>query len=322
MQAIGRHPQRVPDGAPVHYERHRPEQSTLYRLVQQHAASFIAHTEASTGGELPRFFKEEFDAFLACGILAHGFLRLRCGECGHDKLPAAQPELVTPVLQVVQRLVTSHLLDRAGLKADEGQGGAVTLIQRFGSAAKLNVHLHGLVLDGVYRCDADGVPAFVEAQAPTDDELHALLQTVITRLMKMLMRRGALVDLTLKTPWRDGTTQLVMTPLVFMQRLAALVPRPRLHLIRFHGGAGPEREAAASGGAAGTRGARAGHRSRSCRRMRGRDGSDARPHRISRARLLKRVFDIDMQHCPNCGAGECWRRPKTDPLTGDVLIQN
>ena len=32
----------------LHYERHRPEQTTLYRLVQQHAASFIAHTEAST----------------------------------------------------------------------------------------------------------------------------------------------------------------------------------------------------------------------------------------------------------------------------------
>ena len=30
----------------------------------------------------------------------------------------------------------------------------------------------------------------------------------------------------------------------------------------------------------------------------------ARPQRISWARLLKRVFDIDMQHCPNCGAGE------------------
>ncbi len=57
-------------------------------LVQQHAASFIAHTEASTGGELPRFIKEEFDAFLECGILAHGFLRLRCGACGHDKLLA------------------------------------------------------------------------------------------------------------------------------------------------------------------------------------------------------------------------------------------
>ena len=33
-------------------------------------------------------------------------------------------------------------------------------------------------------------------------------------------------------PARDGTTHLVMSPLEFMQRLAALVPRPRLHLIR------------------------------------------------------------------------------------------
>ena len=32
--------------------------------------------------------------------------------------------------------------------------------------------------------------------------------------------------------------------------------------------------------------------------------AQARPGRISWARLLKRVFDIDMQHCPNCGDGE------------------
>jgi hypothetical protein len=41
--------------------------------------------------------------------------------------------------------------------------------------------------------------------------------------------------LQLKTPYRDGTTHLIMTPLEFLQRLAALVPRPRLPLIRFHG---------------------------------------------------------------------------------------
>jgi hypothetical protein len=184
----------------------------------------------------------------------------------------------------------------------------------------------------VYCCDADGSPAFIEADAPTDDELHALLQTVIARLMKMLTRRGVLVEdmgqtylaepdadgeeartlrplqaaaityriafgpragqkvltlrgampredsarqplcadidgfslhaavrveahdrkrleqlcryitrpalsdervqlndagqveLKLKTPWRDGTTHLVLSPLEFMQRLAALVP--------------------------------------------------------------------------------------------------
>ena len=109
-------------------------------------------------------------------------------------LLAAQPQLVTPVLQVVQRVITRHLLDAAKLPADEGQSGAVTLIQRFGSAGNLNIHLHCLVLDGVYRCDADGASTFVETDAPTDDELHALLQTVISRLMKMLMRRGVLIE--------------------------------------------------------------------------------------------------------------------------------
>ena len=109
-------------------------------------------------------------------------------------LLATQPELLTPVLQVVQRVVTRQLLGRAGLKADEGHGGAATQIQRLGSAANLNVHLHCLVLDGVYRCGADGGPAFFEAGPPTDDELHALLRTVIDRLMKLLTRRGVLAE--------------------------------------------------------------------------------------------------------------------------------
>ncbi len=52
------------------------------------------------------------------------------------------------------------------------------------------------------------------------------------------------VVLKLKTAWHDGTTHIVMSPLEFMQRLVARategrpqapVPRPRLHLIRFHG---------------------------------------------------------------------------------------
>jgi urease alpha subunit len=53
VQAIGRQPQRAPDGAPVHYERHRPEQTTLYRLEQQHAATFFAQTyEVLADGQL------------------------------------------------------------------------------------------------------------------------------------------------------------------------------------------------------------------------------------------------------------------------------
>ena len=54
MQAIGRQPQRAPDGAPVHYDRHRPEQTTLYRLVQHHDATFIAQAEDAAGADLPQ----------------------------------------------------------------------------------------------------------------------------------------------------------------------------------------------------------------------------------------------------------------------------
>jgi len=44
--------------------------------------------QAAAGADLPQFVRDEFDAFLEGGILAHGFLRLRCGDCGHDKLVA------------------------------------------------------------------------------------------------------------------------------------------------------------------------------------------------------------------------------------------
>ena len=72
----------------MYYERHRPEQTTLYRLVQQHAATNFEQAESAAGAGLPPFVKDEFDAFLERGILAQGFLRLRCDDCGHDKLVA------------------------------------------------------------------------------------------------------------------------------------------------------------------------------------------------------------------------------------------
>jgi len=56
--------------------------------VQQQAATLIAETAAATSADLPQFVKAECDAFLECGIPVHGHLRLRCGDCGHDKLVA------------------------------------------------------------------------------------------------------------------------------------------------------------------------------------------------------------------------------------------
>jgi hypothetical protein len=103
--------------------------------------------------------------------------------------------------------------------------------------------------------------------------------------------------LKLKTPWRDGTTHLVMSTLELMQRLAAPVPRLRLHLIRFHGVLTPnarlraqvvpqEPETPAQATPTADCEANCAHH---------------RPVRLSWAKLLKRVFEIDMEHCPNCG---------------------
>ena len=98
------------------------------------------------------------------------------------------------MLQVVHRAITRFLLDQAGLKAEQADSGAVTLIQRFGSAANLNIHLHCLVLDGVYRCNTEGEPVFVEVLAPTDEALQMVLHKITTRLMKLLTCKGVLVE--------------------------------------------------------------------------------------------------------------------------------
>ena len=102
------------------------------------------------------------------------------------------------------------------------------------------------------------------------------------------------VVLQLKSAYKDGTTHIVMSPLEFMQRLAALVPRPRLHLIRFHGVLAPHAKLRAEivpspSENAPEHSADHAHAHRS-------------PARMSWARLLKRVFDIDIERCPNCGS--------------------
>ena len=101
------------------------------------------------------------------------------------------------------------------------------------------------------------------------------------------------VVLQLKIPYKDGTTHIVMEPLEFMERLAALVPRPRLHLIRFHGVLAPNaklRSKIVPAPAERAPEASADHAP-----------AQGKTPRMSWARLLKRVFDIDTEHCPNRG---------------------
>ena len=47
--------QAKPTGPCVHYQRRRPEQTTLYQLVQEHVETFFAQVERETGAGLPDF---------------------------------------------------------------------------------------------------------------------------------------------------------------------------------------------------------------------------------------------------------------------------
>jgi Putative transposase len=65
-------------------------------------------------------------------------------------------QLLSGVIQIVHRAIATFLIKPSGLKRTETHTGAVTLIQRFGSGADLNIHVHCLVLDGVYLSHCDG----------------------------------------------------------------------------------------------------------------------------------------------------------------------
>ena len=124
----------------------------------------------------------------------------------------------------------THVADRIALGPRAGQK-VLTLrgaMAREGVARKL------------LCCDIDGFSLHAAMRVDTHDRkrLEQLCRTVTRPALadeRVQFNDAGQVELKLKTPWRDGTTHLVMSPLEFMQRLAALVPRPRLHLIRFHG---------------------------------------------------------------------------------------
>ncbi|HBU6536290.1 TPA: transposase, partial [Klebsiella pneumoniae] len=224
------------------YARHAPERTLLYALVEAHYPDFIARIEAE-GRSLPGYVREAFDAYLRCGVLEHGFLRVVCEHCRAERLVAfsckkrgfcpscgarrmaesarhlveevfgprpvrqwvlsfpyplrflfaSKPEAIGPVLGIVQRVIAGWLADQAGIDRASAQCGAVTLIQRFGSALNLNIHFHMLWLDGVY-VEATELPRrelrLHRARAPTTAQLTQLAAAIAHRVCRHLTRKG------------------------------------------------------------------------------------------------------------------------------------
>ncbi len=111
----------------------------------------------------------------------------------------------------------------------------------------------------------------------------------------MSERRHGKVLYRFKRTWKDGTRAVALSPMAFIDRLAALVPRPRLPLITYHGVLAPAArlrpaivpappEATPHTPPCETRS----HKKR------------AAPHYYTWAELLKRVFLIDALICDHC----------------------
>ena len=230
------------------YERHRPEQTLLYQIIEQHYPNFLGHLEQQ-GRTFPIYVQKEFEDYLKCGRLEHGFLRVRCQNCHDERLVAfsckrrgfcpscgarrmaesaallvdevfphapirqwvlsfpfqlrflfaRDPAIMGQVLGLVSRALSTYLINKVGFTRRDAQTGAVTLIQRFGSALNLNIHLHMLFLDGVYTRNK-GKTRFHQVKAPTIAELNALVHTISHRVAGLLERNGLLERPMSKTP--------------------------------------------------------------------------------------------------------------------------
>jgi hypothetical protein len=224
------------------YRRRRPERTLLYCAVQGHLETYLALArERRTDGDgVPQYVEGEFRRYLECGILAHGFARARCGECGHDfliafsckgralcpscnarhmaevaahlvdqvfpPLPVRQwvlsvpkrlryflqrdPEALGAVLHILLRVIEARLRERSGCPG--GRLGAVSFVQRFGSALNAHLHFHCCVIDGVFAVGEDGQVHFAEAAAPTPEDLAAVQQQVRARVLRWFARAGHL----------------------------------------------------------------------------------------------------------------------------------
>jgi hypothetical protein len=119
-------------------------------------------------------------------------------------LLARNPAALTRVLGVVYRPISGHLLKRVALTRNIGHTGAVTLIQRFGSARNLNIHFHMLLLDGVYLIDEAG-QAFRQAPQPGPQDLQILVEHIAERIGRAL-EKESLIERDTENAWlaEDG----------------------------------------------------------------------------------------------------------------------
>lgn len=194
------------------YQPRDTEHSVLHGVIREHLEPFLREvSDRGDGHGLPRFVEQEFREFLTCGVLAHGFTRLRCRDCTFERLvpfsckrrgfcpscggrrlaerAASLVDEVLPRVPVRQwvltlpyrlrdRLAWDHVLCRAVL------GGYTALRQRPPIECPLP---HARARRRLQRSSARA--AYLSARAPRDEDVAHVLATVPARVGRLLARR-------------------------------------------------------------------------------------------------------------------------------------
>jgi hypothetical protein len=141
-------------------------------------------------------------------------------------------EVVGVLLRAVFRVLRARARDDG---VEEGRGGGVVVIQRFGGALNLNVHIHALVLDGVFARDGAGVLRFHPTPRVTTLDVAEVLATVEPLIARRLQRRGlGQGDAEVDAPaaWADEAPVLAGLAVASVQGTVALGPRRGARLRR------------------------------------------------------------------------------------------
>jgi hypothetical protein len=200
---------------------------------------------------------------------------------GYDPLLDHEPALArTMAASVQQRLAFG---ERAGQQVRRMGSGFGDVGERPALTGPRCARVHGFSLH-----------ANTEIPAHRRDQLECLLRYTgrgAVSLERLEEDAHGNLVYTFTKPWADGTTGITLSPLELLEKLAALVPLPRVHLVRYAGCLAPHsalREAIIP-----------------TPRQQGveeQEASTASPH-WSWARLLKRVFALELARCPFCQRG-------------------
>ncbi len=135
-------------------------------------------------------------------------------------LLARDPALITRTLDLFLREIFKSHRRRAGVRAS--RPGAISFVQRFGSAINLNVHFHSCIPDGVFVRE-QGAVRFETLPAPSDDEVKGILEKSVERVGKLLRPRLDAARDDTRTPDALASAQA--------DSVAALAGKPRAAIV-------------------------------------------------------------------------------------------